>query len=430
VVLLAAGLSLASALIFGLVPAWPVTRIDLASSLKFDPASRSRVTRGLLVAGQLALSLVLLVGAGLMARTFITLTKAPLGYQPERILTLRAQLAFRKFPNRDAMLAFYRRAVGAVAVLPGVERVSVMSPPMFRDIVTYRRVALDGDDQEIATTSSTVFPDFFRTMGISMRNGREFTADDKTTPARTPIILDRRLADQLWPGGNAVGRWVLLSPHATSEQWAEVVGVAEHIRGLDVRADGLPQIYVTWPHRPSTDMTFLVRAKGSPRMLAAEVRKTVEGLGPGRPAHPAESLQEIVDDQRADTRFALLVLGVFAVLALVLTAVGVYGVVAYSTARRTRELAVRRALGASTPHIIVLVMGEGLGWTVLGIVAGAFGARILGRSLGSLLYGVSATDPTTFVAMAAGLAAVALVASALPAFRAARVDPMLALRAE
>lgn len=429
-VLFAAGLSLASALVFGLVPAWQVTRTDLASSLKADPASRSKVTRGLLVAGQLALSLVLLVGAGLMARTFVTLTQAPLGYQPNRVLTLRAPLAFRKFPNRDAMLAFYRRAVAAVAELPGVERVSMMSPPMFRDIVTYRRIALDGELPEVATTSSTVFPEFFRTMGITMREGREFAADDTTTPARTPVILDRRLADQLWPGRNAVGRWVLLSPHATSEQWAEVVGVVEHVRGLDVRTDGLSQIYVTWPHRPSTDMTFLVRAKGDPRMLAAEVKHTVERLGPGRPAHPPERLQDIVDSQRSDTRFALLVLGAFAVLALVLTAVGVYGVVAYSTARRMRELAVRRAIGASAWHIIALVVGEGLSWTLLGIAAGALGARILGGALGSLLYGVSATDPTTFVAMAAGLAVVALVASALPALRAARVDPMLALRAE
>jgi putative ABC transport system permease protein len=430
VVLFAAGLSLVSALVFGLVPAWQVTRTDLALSLKSDPASRSKVTRGLLMAGQLALSLVLLVGAGLMARTFVTLTKAPLGYQPDRVLTLRAQLAFRKFSNRDAMLAFYQRAVGAIAELPGVERVSVMSPPMLRDIVTYRRVALDGDQQEVATTSSTVFPDFFRTMGIAMREGREFAIDDKTTPQRTPIIVDRRLADQLWRDRSAVGRWVLLSPHATSEQWAEVVGVVEHIRGLDVRADGLPQIYVTWPHRPSTDMTFVVRAKGDPRMLTAGVKNIVERQGPGRPAHPPEPLQDIVDNQRADTRFALLVLGAFAVLSLVLTAVGVYGVVAYSTARRTRELAVRRAIGASAPHIVALVIGEGLGWTALGIVAGAAGARVLGRSLGSLLYGVSAADPATFVAMAAGLAVVALLASALPALRAARVDPMLALRTE
>jgi putative ABC transport system permease protein len=177
-------------------------------------------------------------------------------------------------------------------------------------------------------------------------------------------------------------------------------------------------------------MTFVVRAKGDPRMLAAEVKNTVERLGPGRPAHPPEPLRDIVDGRRADTRFALLVLGAFAVLALVLTAVGVYGVVAYSTARRTRELAVRRAIGASAPRIVALVIGEGFGWTLLGIGAGAFGARVLARSLGSLLYGVSATDPMTFAAMAAGLAIVAVAASALPALRAARVDPMLALRAE
>jgi predicted permease len=429
-VLFAIGLSLACALVFGLVPAWQVTRTDLATSLKFDPAARSRVTRGLLISGQIALSLVLLVGAGLMARTFMMLTRSSLGYQADRVLTMRAQLAFRKFSKREDMLAFYQRAVAAVSAIPGVERASVMSPPMLRDFVTYRRVALDGRAAEIATTTFTVFPDFFRTMGISLREGREFAADDKTTPARTPVIIDRGLAGQLFPGRSAIGRPVLLSPHATSEQWGEVVGVVDHIRSTDVRTDGLPQLYVTWPHRPSTDMMFVVRAHGDPRTIAGDVRNTVERLGPGRPAHPPEPLQQLVDDQRADTRFALFVLSAFAALALLLTAVGVYGVVAYATARRTREIAVRRAIGASAPQIVALVIGEGLAWTAAGVVAGAFGARVLARSLGSLLYGVSATDAPTFVAVAALLTAVALAAAAIPAIRSTRVDPMLALRSE
>ncbi|HEY2153858.1 MAG TPA: ABC transporter permease [Vicinamibacterales bacterium] len=430
VTLLAIGLSLTSALIFGLVPAWQVTRTDLTASLKADPAARSKVTRGLLVSGQLALSLMLLVGAGLMARTFLTLTRAPLGYQPERILLLRGQLAFRKFPARDQLIAFQQRAVDALAALPGVERASAMTPPMLHDILIYRRVALRGDTPETATVTTTVFPDFFRAMGITLRDGREFTADDKTTKERTPVIVDRGLADQLFPGRSAIGRFVLLSPHATSEQWAEIVGVVDHIRLNDVRADGLAQLYVTAPHRPSTDVTFVVRTTGDPRALALDVKNTVERLGPGRPAHVAEPLQDLVDAQRADTRFALFVLGTFAVLALVLTAVGVYSVVAYSTARRTREIAVRRAIGASPFHIVTLVVGEGLGWTALGIAAGAFGARILARSLASLLYGIGTTDVPIFVATAIGLGAIALVASALPAIRAVRVPPMLALRSE
>ena len=429
IVLFAMGLSLACALIFGLVPAWQVTRTDLATSLKFDPAARSRVTRGLLVSSQIALSLVLLVGAGLMARTFASLTRAPLGFRPESMLTLRAQVAFRKFGSRDAMLAFYQRAVGEVAAMPGVESVSAVSPALFSPIVIYRRVALDGAAPEIATTTTTVLPKFFGTLGVPLE-GRDFTADDRTTPQRTPIIIDRGLAERLFPGRTAVGRAVLLSPHANSEQWADIVGVAEHLRTIDVRADGLPQIFVTWPHRPSNDMEFVARVHGDPRAFQNDLRHTVQRLGPGRPTHPPRPLQDIVDDQRADTRFALLVLSAFAVLAVVLTAVGVYGVVAYATARRMREIAVRRAIGASAGNIVALVVGEGLGWTAVGVVVGAIGARLLARSLQSLLYGISTTDVPTFVATAAALAIIALVASAIPAIRASRVDPMLALRSE
>ncbi len=178
-------------------------------------------------------------------------------------------------------------------------------------------------------------------------------------------------------------------------------------------------------------MTFMVRAKGDPRGIATDVRNAVEGLKPGRPVAPAgDAAGGRRSASAPDTRFALFVLGAFAALALVLTAVGVYGVVAYSTARRTHEIAVRRAIGASAGHIVALVVSDGLGWAALWIVAGAFGARVLARSLASLLYGVTATDVPIFVAMAAGLALVALVASMLPAIRAARVDPMLALRSE
>jgi putative ABC transport system permease protein len=430
VVFFAMALSLLSALVFGLVPAWQVTRTDLATSLKFDPAARSRVTRGLLVSSQLALSLVLLVGAGLMARTFVSLSRASLGYQPERILTLRSQLAFGNFRGLEGIQAFYLRGIATLDALPGVECASAIGPPMLGDVVVYRRIALDGEQPEIAATTWTVLPDFFQTMGIALREGREFRSDDKTTPERTPIIIDRDLARRLFPDQSAVGRFVLLSPHATSEQPAEIVGVVDHVRMVDVRADGLPQIWVTWLHRPIVNMAFMARAHGDPRAIGNDVQKTVQALRPGRPTHPPETLQAIVDGQRSDTRFAVLVLGAFAILALVLTAVGVYGVVAYATARRTQEIAVRRAIGASAGHIVALVVGEGLGWTALGVVAGVLGARLLARALGSLLYGVSATDPAIFVAMTAGLAAIALAASAIPAIRAARVDPMLALRTD
>lgn len=428
VIAFAAVVSLLAAIALGVVPAWQVTRTDLVSSLKSDPATRSKTARGLLVAAQVAFSLMLLVGAGLMARTFVALTRAPLGFTPDRLISVRTQLAFRQFSTRDAMFGFYRRAVDAVTQLPGVAQASVMAPSFFSDIVTYRRVALDGASPEIAATSTTVFPNFFRTAGITFVEGRDFRLDDVTTPARTPIIMDRRLADELWPGRQAAGRWVLLSPHATSEQWAEVVGVVDHVRSVDVHGDGLPEIYVTWPHRPSVNMAMLVRASGDPRAVAAAVKTSIERMRPARPAHPPEIVSDLVKDQRADTTFASIVLGAFAVLGLALAAIGVYGTVAYATARRMRELAVRRAIGATARHIILTVTTESAVWIAVGVAVGSIGAVVLGRFVQSLLYGIAPTDALTFAATTVTLALVAAVSAAIPAMRATRIDPMTALR--
>lgn len=430
VVVIALAAAFLSSLVFGLVPAWQATRPDVAGSLKGDPASRSSVTRGALVASQLALSLVLLVGAGLLLRTFVAMRQTSLGYQPAHLVSMRIQLVFAKFREPADRLAFYDRAAAAVRALPGVDAVAFGTPSPLDGLATYRRVARGPETPEIATYQPTVLPGYFQTLGIRMREGRDFTIEDKTTPDRTPIIVDHTLARQLFPGERAVGRRVLLFPHANTEQWAEIVGVVDHARVQDVRSDGLPQLYVTFDHRPMFDTRVLVRTQTDPHALAGPIGQTIERLGPGRPVARVRVLQDLVDDGRADTRFALVVLGAFAAIALVLTAVGVYGVVAYSTARRTREIAVRRALGADARQIVALVVREGTLWTCAGLAAGIAGAFLLSRYLSSLVVEVGVHDPLTFIAVAGLLGAIALVATVLPALRAVRVDSMLALRAD
>jgi predicted lysophospholipase L1 biosynthesis ABC-type transport system permease subunit len=270
---------------------------------------------------------------------------------------------------------------------------------------------------------------YFETMRIPLRSGRDFTAGDEVVNGPARVIVDRRLADQLWPGRSAVGQRIRLVQERPPIESAEVIGVVDHVQFADLRHAGLPQIYESLGMRPYS-VAFVVRTLGDPPAVAGAIKHAVERLGPGRPVFAVRTLQSLVDDAGADTRFTLLSLAVFASLAVSLTAVGVYGVVAYSTARRRREIAVRRALGADARRIVMLVVGEGLGWTVTGLAAGTLGARVLTRYLDALLFNVSATDAATFAGVGVLLAVVALAATALPALRAVRIDPMLALKSE
>jgi putative ABC transport system permease protein len=243
------------------------------------------------------------------------------------------------------------------------------------------------------------------------------------------VIVEQRLADQLWPGASPIGQRVRLLSNRAPAILAEVIGVVDHVQAADPRQKGLPQIYES-PGLRGYDPAFIIRTDGDPRAIAGPVKAAVERLGPGRPVFAVRTLDSLVADATADSRFALLVLGAFAVLAVVLTTIGVYGVVAYATARRTREIAVRLALGANAREVVGLVLREGAAWIALGLAAGALGARGLSGSLESLLFAVRPTDPVTFAAVAALLAIVALTAAAIPAIRATGVDPMLALRSE
>jgi putative ABC transport system permease protein len=283
---------------------------------------------------------------------------------------------------------------------------------------------------EIATSQHIVFSGYFNAMGIPVLAGRDFGPQDDVPGLGEPhVIVDQRLANQLWPDRNPIGQRVKRVTGHTDREWAQVIGVAGHVQTADLRQRSLPQIYEAFGDR-AYGAEFIIRTSGDPLAVAGSVKAAIERLGPRRPVFAIRTLDSLVANASADTRFALFVLTVFAITAVVLTAIGVYGVVAYTTARRTREIAVRLALGADAGRIVGLVLREGAVWTGAGVVAGLAGALVLSRYLSALLFNVGTRDPFTFASVAALLALVALVATALPALRAVRIDPMLALRSE
>jgi len=427
----AIGVSLVSSLLFGLVPAWQTTKEDLTGMLKQDPSSSrgAAATRGLLVAAQLALSLVLLVGAGLMVRAFVSLRQVPVGFDPSHVMTMSAELD-RHMSAPEQRLAFFDRVADAVRAVPGVTQAGLGLPIPLGTTRLTQRYARDENAPEQIATGLIALPGFLETLKVDVRTGRSFVAADNA-PGRSVVLIDERLASALWPGQPAVGQRLLLGAATARREWAEVIGVVAHVQLHDLRgSDQRPQIWSTYSARPFYSLSVAARTAGDPRAVAGTVKQAIERLSPRRPVIDVQPLDDYVADASADTRFALFVLAVFAVTAVVLTGIGVYGVVAYATARRTREIAVRRALGADAGGIVALVLREGAVWTAAGIAVGVVGALGLSRYLSTLLFNVGTRDPLTFAAVALLLAVVALVATALPAIRAVAVDPMLALRSE
>jgi predicted permease len=432
--LFAAIVSLVCALAVSLVPAWQAARQDVGGWIKRDASPRAaRVTRGALVAAQLALSLMLLVGAGLMVRAFVNLRTAPLGFDPHGVVTMGVALQMQRFgtgnleESRRLRLAFYTRLTDAVGRLPGVERAGVGLPAPFGSGGTMaQRYSASLDQPERPAEGIIALSGYLETLRVPLLSGRYFTSADDD---RAAIIVDERLAGELWPGQPAPGRRLLMIYNVGEPRWAEVVGVVAHVQDQDLRHRGLPQIWVSYGVRAYAGLDLVVRGADPATMIPA-IQETVRRLGAGRPVHDIRLLDESVADASADTRFAVFVLGAFAVLAVILAGIGVYGVIAYATARRTREIALRIALGADARRIVSLILRDGLAWTALGLAAGVAGSLGLSRYLGSLLFNVGARDPLTFCTVALVLTAVTLMATALPALRAVRVDPMLALKAD
>ncbi|HMX27582.1 MAG TPA: ABC transporter permease, partial [Blastocatellia bacterium] len=431
----AAGVSLLTVLLFGLAPAWQLAKPDLAATLKAEGRGVSggrRRLRNVLVVTELALALVLLTGAGLLARSFIVLLRVNPGFDTERALTLETMIGRGRTPEqRTALVAQMHERLSA---LPGVRSAAVSSALPFHDNqVTIpsgfqiENRAAPSEQNPLAYVIS-VTPEYLTTMGIPLLRGRDLTRFDSAESAPVALI-NQTLAARYWPGEEAVGRKVALTVNGKALS-CEIVGIAGDVRPNGYDSAPRPEIYLPYAQSPASLVTWVVRTAGEP---AAQVQAVKEKI---REANPAQSFLSIATlDQLAERtirqrRFNLLLLGAFALLALTLAGVGLYGVLSAGTAQRTQEIGLRMALGAQARDVLRLVIGSGLKLALYGLALGFVAALALTRLMTSLLFEVRPTDPLTYVLVATLLLGVALLACWLPARKAAHVDPLVALRAE
>jgi len=425
--------SLAAGVVLGLIPALRAMKTDLNEVLKDGnrriAGSPGRLQNALVIL-EVALSLVLLTGAGLMIRTFANLNRYDWGFNADRLLTMKVNLNPRGFKDVTQRVNLYKLAVEKLRALPGVRVVSGASPlPLDRqrDLTTY---AVDeSDPTPVSALRHTVLPDYFDAMGIRMLAGRDFTM--REIEEKLPVVvIDEVLSNRIWPNDNPVGKKILLRPHSRQQQWLEVIGVVSHVKEGGIRDDGTPQLYLSYSNYPIYDLSMVARGSTDLLPLATTIKKDIEDLGTQRPVHTFRAMSGYVDDELDETRFVLALMSSLGITALILSLVGLYSVVSYSVSRRTHEIGIRMALGAQASQVLRLIARQGLGLTVAGVVIGLGSAVALTRVLNSLLIGVSATDPGTFLGMSVVFTTVGLLACYFPARRATRVDPMTALREE
>jgi predicted permease len=431
VLLFALALTTATGLLFGLAPAWRTSRADPQSALK----SGGRATtggsggarlRGALVAAQVALSAMLLITAALLMTSFLRLLNTDMGFRAPAVLAGRVAIPWAKYSQGDQRDGFFERLLERLAASPGVASAAISNALPLEGETWIDAVWAKGDTGPAASHPAVnvrfVSADFFRTMGIPLLAGRTFNDGDRQ---RKAALVSERLAERLWPGQNPLGRTFTNG----SSTWYEVIGVAHDVRA---HADAQPvfMVYRGYWEWPPTRATLAVRAAGDPRSIAGAIHAAIRNVDADVPLPELRTMREVLDLSVAERRFQMLLAAFFAATALLLASLGIYGVVSYTIARRTNEMGVRMALGAQPGDVRGMVLRQGMTPVALGLIVGVGGALAAGRLLASLLYEVSARDPLVIGAVSVLLALVALAACYLPANRAARVDPLAALRYE
>ena len=435
VLLFTALAALAAGVVFGVVPALTGSGTKLNESLKdggrSGSASRSKRTRSAFVVVEVALALVLLVGAGLLVRSFMRLLDVDPGFQPQHTVTMRVAIPGARYPQPALREQFFDRLLDRIKVLPGVEAAGATSsiPLVGRGAATGYAVAGEPEPlagQEPVTDVRVVKQDYFKAMGIPLLRGRLFTAED-LKPADV-VIINEAMARRHWPNEDPIGKRVKIN--WDSDRADEVIGVVGDVRhqGLDTQARSM----IYWPYLRVAygGMTLTIRAAGDPAPVVSSIGQIVRELDPNLAVADVQTLDEVVAQSVAQRRLTMLLLSIFAGAALLLAAVGIYGVIAYSVSQRTQEIGIRLALGAQRADVLGMVVRQAAMLALAGIVLGALGAVVLTRFMRDLLFEVKPFDPVTFAGVAAGLTTVALVAAFVPGRRAARVDPVVALRAE
>jgi putative ABC transport system permease protein len=392
----------------------------------------------LIVVAEIGLSLVLLVGAGLLMRSFFRLTQVDPGFNAQNVLTMKMSLPRSKYKDGAAAANFYHQLLEKIQALPGVESAAAISHlPLSGDYwggtLTFEGVTANAERGNLASfevDQRVITPDYFTTMKTPLLEGRFFTAQDVRSKPFVAII-DETLARRLWPNVSPLGRRVTFGRFPDKpETWIEIVGVVRHIRHHKLEAEVREQVY--YPHAIASfsGMTLAVRTASDPLTMVGGVRDAVQSLDRDQPIYRIRTLDELVAGALAPARFTLLLLFIFAGVAATLAVVGIYGVMSHAVSQRTHEIGVRMALGAQVSDVLKMIVGKGTKLVALGIGAGLIGAFSLTRLMTSLLFNVSATDSTTFIVISVILAGVALGACFVPARRAAKVDPMVALRYE
>ncbi|HEV2854459.1 MAG TPA: ABC transporter permease [Thermoanaerobaculia bacterium] len=424
-------LSLATGLLFGLAPALAASRVDLTGPLKEGERRRPGRARGLLVVAEVALSVVLLVLAGLLLRSFLTLRSVDPGFTPERVLALAVELPRQIYESPARQLNYYKEVAQRLAALPGVESAAFSDAlPLEGVSMILRGLFIEGREPLPPEESPEVWvigasPGYFGTMGIPIVRGRAFT--EAEIHAGSPVaVVSREMARRFWGNGDPVGRRLRIGP--PSAPWTTVVGVAEDVHQERLETEPKPQMYRPFDLAPRLSGFFVVRAKNNPAALTAAARKAVLDRDRNVLVHDVAAMEQRLAGSVAARRFNLVLLALLASLALALAAVGLYGVLGYIVAERTREIGVRMALGAERRGVLALVIRQGLTLAAVGIGVGLPGAFAASRLLRSSLFGITAADPLTYVAIPLALLLVALLSSWLPARRATRVDPVVALR--
>ncbi|MFL6207324.1 MAG: ABC transporter permease [Pyrinomonadaceae bacterium] len=433
------GVSLLTGVVFGLLPALEAARFDPNDALKETGRGntgsvRARRFRAALVVAETALALVLLVGAGLMIRSFARLGAIDPGFDPQNLLTLRVQLPEAKYKEDPQVVAFFRQATERLATLPGVRSVSVANYlPFYTGLGARTSFFIEGQPQPVrgsepATDVRVIDENYFNTLSIPVVRGRAFTAQEATADRHT-IIINEALARKYFPGADPVGKSIRVEmmEHPVPN---EIIGVVGDVRYDKLDGETYPMVYWTHPQLAYSEMTFVVRTQGDPQALAEPARRAIQSIDPAQPVADVRTMESWIGESVSRARFGTLLLTVFACVALLLAVVGIYGVMAYSVTQRQHEIGIRIALGAQARDVLRMIVWQGMLMTLVGVGVGLIGGFALTRVIAGLLFGVSATDPLTFAGVALLLTSVALVACFIPARRATKVDPMVALRYE
>jgi putative ABC transport system permease protein len=430
-------ISLLTGLLFGLAPALQISGLNLHGVLKeggrtLIGALSQRRLRNVLVVAEVALALVLLIGAGLLIRSFAVLLAVDPGFRPGNLLTMNIQLPASKYGLPHQQATFFEQAIDRVQNVSGVESSAAISflpmagPGASTAFMIEGRPAPAAGEAEIAEIRS-VTKDYFRTMGIALLRGRFFGDPDGPDDPKK-IIINETMADRFWPGKDAVGKFVVM--FWGGQVRGEIVGVVGDVRHSGLDSSPRSTLYWFMPQFPYSFMTLVVRTSVDPLSLSATLRSEIAGIDPDQPVAYIQPMNRVLSDSVKRPRFTMLLLGAFAAIALLLAAVGIYGVVSYFVGERTHEIGVRMALGARRFDVLRIVVWQGLIPTIAGVVLGLFVASYLMSVMSRLLFGITPTDPATYATISILFTAIALIACYIPAHKATSVDPLVALRYE